>query len=69
MKIETHLPIPGRRFKKYPFADMSVGEHFSVPWKVQRKTLVAASLFKSRHKGWNYTSRTERGVTTFWRTE
>lgn len=40
MKVEKGIPFP----RKYPFADMAVGDSFAVPPEVHRTTVAIAAL-------------------------
>lgn len=66
MKIESKIPIP----KKYPFAEMKVGDSFAVPENVKRPTVsVSAKRFGEKH-GMKFVTRLMPDRTLrCWRTE
>ena len=72
-QIETDVPIPARQgnCSKYPFADMAVGESFSIPLEVRGVAAVcaAAAYFTTRNPGTVFSRRQDKaaGVMRFWR--
>lgn len=66
IKIDHDIPIPNpeyqRRQRKYPIADMAVGDSFFA--HAQRSESVSSSLTKYRKMGRRFTARTvtENGV-------
>jgi hypothetical protein len=69
MNIEQGVPIPPSHSSmvRYPFAEMKVGESFTLPKGQQRKLRVAASHFKGRNPGWDYVTRIEGDQVRLWR--
>ena len=74
MRLESHVPFPlspGKRGKGrhplYPFGRMAVGDSFVVPRSEADRAWAAASKWKIRHPGWNYTSRSEGEIVRLWR--
>jgi len=70
-QIDRGLPIPevikGRPMK-YPFADMQVGDSFSVTLKQGRNASTAARVYAHRHPGVQFTSRKDVENFRIWRT-
>ena len=66
MKIEKGIPIPVKR-KKYPFAEMEVGDSFFIE-KKQSTVSVACSWFVREVKPeWGFTCRKENNGVRVWR--
>jgi hypothetical protein len=53
MKIEKDIPVP----RKYPFADMAVGDSFAVPSDVHRTTVAISALRYGRKHGMKFVVR------------
>ena len=70
VEIEFRIPIPQRNKGQFPdlLRQLNPGDSFSTPVARRRSLLVAASVYKAKHPGWSYTTRTEDGVTRLWRT-
>jgi hypothetical protein len=73
--IDSGIPFPGvakRSCRKYPFADMKVGDSFMVESKLDRNRAATAS-FKFREygigMGWKFSTRKVDGGYRIWRTE
>lgn len=83
--IDKDVPLPPKRVDlkprtaKYPFAQMEVGDSFSVPLTGERRNngyvsatrlTSAAASHKKRNPGWNFAIRTlpEDSVVRIWRT-
>lgn len=60
--VTSDVPLPHNL--QLPFADMNVGDSFTFPRNRKSATSAAASVYKRKHKGWNYTMRDNR----LWRT-
>jgi len=61
-EIKSGMPIPKRgtvsRKRKYPFAEMKVGDHFEFPaGDAGRVTSAARSFRKLGHKEWKFSVR------------
>jgi hypothetical protein len=52
---------------KYPFGTMPVGASFAVPIEDGGKARGAAASWKTRHPGWNYTTRKTTDGVRLWR--
>ena len=53
MKIDKNIPLP----KKYPFAQMEVGDSFAVPPKVKRSAVTVAAKRYGVEHGMKFTVR------------
>ncbi len=66
MKLDKNIPIP----KKYPFAEMQVGDSFVIADGVKRTTVSVASIRYGKATGKKFTTRKVlEGVYRCWRTE
>jgi hypothetical protein len=65
-ELESKVELPESRYMDFPFAEMKVGQSFIVnDFRVRS----AASQWKKRHPGWNYTTRAVgQGKYRLWRT-
>lgn len=52
-------PKGGGRRPRYPFLEMKPGQSFLVPERRAHAAATAASYFKARTPGWDYTTRRE----------
>jgi hypothetical protein len=70
MHLDDGVRIPPvKRGEFQPFLRvMEVGQSFAFPSTCRRRAMVAASAYKAKHPGWNYTVRSEGGETRLWRT-
>jgi hypothetical protein len=71
-KIEKGVPIPDDLIqdlkRKYPFAELEVGDSFVVAGRDMRKAMRAADQYKRRHQGWSYRAkRLDDGTVRLWR--
>jgi hypothetical protein len=71
-KIEKDVPIPDDPFldlkRKYPFAELEIGDSFVVAARDMRRTTRAADQYRRRHQGWNYrVKRLDDGTVRLWR--
>lgn len=53
MKVEKNIPVP----RKYPFADMQVGDSFAVPPSVKRSAVTIAAKRYAHEHGMKFTVR------------
>ena len=62
-------PLPAKRDRtRYPISKLKVGECFDVPGAQTLNVRFAATQYKRRHPGWNYTSRSQPdGTLRLWR--
>jgi hypothetical protein len=62
-------PLVGRANRRYPFAEMAVGEYFQAPAIEAASIGSAAKIWKRRHPGWNYLTQTDspNDVFRIWR--
>lgn len=72
--IEDGVSIPRERNgyrRHYPFAELKVGQSFTVPVERGTRTRAAASIWKTNHPGWDYATRLYRseGILRIWRTK
>jgi hypothetical protein len=68
-KLTKSIPVPPRKKLPYPFAEMEIGDSFSVPNTERKRLIGCAAGYKFRSKTpWNYTTRTENGEVRLWRT-
>lgn len=71
-KIVSNKEIPKRtgrgRPPIYPFRNMQVGDSIFVPTDDVAMVRNAAASYKTRHPGWNYTTRASAGGVDIWRT-
>ncbi len=66
MKIEQNIPVP----KKYPFAQMQVGDSFVIAENIKRTTVSVAAIRYGKANGMKFTTRKmPDGVYRCWRTE
>jgi hypothetical protein len=75
--IDSGIPMPGpsanrRRIRKYPFADMKVGDSFLLDNRVHRNSALSAA-YKWREAGngvgWKFATRQVSGGFRLWRIE
>jgi hypothetical protein len=68
MKIETDIPIPPGRCppKSYSFNKMEEGHSVVVPFNEAVAFRQAATYYKVRHPGWDYTTRKEVDGLRLW---
>jgi hypothetical protein len=67
IEIDRHIPPPPPRKEPMPipFSAMQIGDSFLAPHRTTARA--QANRYKSRHPGWNYTSRTTPEGTRIWR--
>lgn len=70
--IERDIPPPARggspgRPRKYPFAEMAVGESFAADRAEADRIVNAAKVWKRRYPGWHYITRKADGLIRLWR--
>jgi len=53
MKVQKNIPLP----RKFPFADMKVGDSFAVPSDVKRVAVSVAAMRFGRKHGMKFTIR------------
>jgi hypothetical protein len=68
MDIERGLPIPPphSNLVRHPFGALKVGDSISRPVAEQNSFRAAASQYKIRHPGWDYTSRAQGDLVRLW---
>jgi hypothetical protein len=53
------LPVLRRRGTSiWPFASLNVGDSFSLPVSDRPRLTASAAIYKAKHAGWSYTTRT-----------
>jgi hypothetical protein len=73
-KLEDGVPLPAHtrrghgRPAKYPFLEMGVGQSFLAPKEDAERVGAAAKIWKRRHAGWDYVTRTDESGIRVWRT-
>jgi hypothetical protein len=68
--IVRDVPVPPKRnenLRRYPFADMEVGDSFTVPADRMLSARSAASRFQQSHQGWAFVTRIEGERARIWR--
>lgn len=53
MKVDKNIPLP----RKFPFADMKVGDSFAVPTDIKRPAVTVAAMRYGRKHGMKFTVR------------
>lgn len=53
MKVDKNIPLP----RKFPFADMKVGDSFAVPADIKRPAVTVAAMRYGRKHGMKFTVR------------
>ena len=53
MKVDKNIPLP----RKFPFADMKVGDSFAVPVDIKRPAVTVAAMRFGRKHGMKFTVR------------
>lgn len=66
-KIDKNIPMPTRRYSKYPFNEMEVGDSFFVEGKSNALLSIAKYFAKSQKLDWKFTVRKEVNGTRIWR--
>lgn len=74
-KIESGIPMPAhsalrRKVRKYPFADMKVGDSFLLEDRVKRNTALSAAykwLEAGNGAGWKFATRQVSNGFRLWR--
>lgn len=71
-EVLSDVPPPPKRFagddfRRYPFDTLGVGQSFVVPSEQGDLVRSAAKMWKRRHPGWDYTTRSRDGTTRVWR--
>jgi len=71
IEVDKSVPLPEPKLgrpKKYPFAEMEVGDSFFVPQEKVRSASKSASMYKAAHGG-DFTRRSVEGGVRIWRVE
>ncbi len=70
IEIEKGVPVPTQPINNvYSFGAMEIGDSFILDQAQTDRVRPAASVYKRRHPGWDYTSRTQPdGSVRIWRT-
>lgn len=76
-KIEKGVPVPsgrGNKNNRFPFLEMGIGDSFFVPITdtddftgARNRIAQAATHFKNRNAGYNFTTKKEEGGVRCWR--
>ena len=67
MQIVDNIPVPESpkgSYVRYPFAEMKPGDSFLAPFT--NGVREAATQWKKRHPGWDYTTRTQGDSIRLW---
>ena len=70
MKIERGIPVPEHK-ARYPWADLRPGDSFfvvSADVQKARKNLSSLTVYQAKKRGWEFTTRIEKGGVRVWRT-
>lgn len=65
--IEKNQPIPTHRVRRYQFANMKIGDAFSVPAAEDHRVRSAACYWQRKHGGKFTCARMPGGKTRCWR--